>query len=115
VLGAFKATPIRQLETKVYVPPLDLWLNSKIARFQAQLERTGLARQIRNASTAIRTLTVRHMYAATTALAPDYGGSASPISKVTLGESRQCVYCGGIEWMCRRSARSSGQVGRDSV
>ena len=25
------------------------------------------------------------------------------------------TYCGGIEWMCRRSARSSGQVGRDSV
>jgi hypothetical protein len=25
------------------------------------------------------------------------------------------LYCGGIEWMCRRSARSSGQVGRDSV
>jgi hypothetical protein len=24
-------------------------------------------------------------------------------------------YCGGIEWMCHRSARSSGQVGRDSV
>jgi hypothetical protein len=20
-----------------------------------------------------------------------------------------CIYCGGIEWMCRRSARSSGQ------
>ena len=24
VLGAFKATPIRQLETEAYVPPLDL-------------------------------------------------------------------------------------------
>lgn len=27
VLGAFKATPIRQLETEAYVPLLDLWLN----------------------------------------------------------------------------------------
>jgi hypothetical protein len=33
VLGAFKATPIRQLETEAYVPPLDLWLNGRIARF----------------------------------------------------------------------------------
>ena len=54
VLGAFKATPIRQLETEAYVPPLDLWLNGRIARFQAQLERTGIARQINDACTAIR-------------------------------------------------------------
>ena len=33
VLGAFKATPIRQLETESYVPPLDLWLNGRVARF----------------------------------------------------------------------------------
>jgi hypothetical protein len=56
VLGAFKATPIRQLETKAYVPPPDLCLNGKIAHFQARLERAGLARQIRNACTAIRTV-----------------------------------------------------------
>ena len=30
-------------------------------------------------------------------------------------KSAMALYCGGIEWMCRRSARSSGQVGRDSV
>ena len=54
VLGAFRATPIRQLETEAYVPPLDLWLNSRAARFQARLERTGLARQIRDACTSIR-------------------------------------------------------------
>jgi hypothetical protein len=54
VLGAFKATPVRQLETEAYVPLLDLWLNGKIARFQARLERTGLARQIQDACTAIR-------------------------------------------------------------
>jgi hypothetical protein len=54
VLGAFKATPIRQLETEAYVPPLDLWLNGRVARFQARLEKTGLARQIRNACTAIQ-------------------------------------------------------------
>jgi hypothetical protein len=54
VLGAFKATPIRQLETEAYVPLLDPWLNGRIARFQARLERTGLARQIRDACTAIK-------------------------------------------------------------
>jgi hypothetical protein len=54
VLGAFKATPIRQLETEAYVPPLGLWLNGRIARFQARLERTGIARQIRDACTDIR-------------------------------------------------------------
>jgi hypothetical protein len=53
VLGAFKATPIRQLETEAYVPPLDLWLNGRIAHFQARLEKTDLARQIRGACTAI--------------------------------------------------------------
>ena len=55
VLGAFKATPIRQLETEAYVPPLDLWLNGRMARFQARLERAGLARQIGDACAAIRT------------------------------------------------------------
>jgi hypothetical protein len=54
VLGAFKATPIKQLETEAYVPPLDLWLNGRIACFQAQLERTGIARQIKDACAAIR-------------------------------------------------------------
>lgn len=34
--------------------PLDLWLNRRIARFQARLERTGLARQIKDACAAIR-------------------------------------------------------------
>src|ERR1700728_401055 len=55
VLDAFKAAPIRQLETEAYVPPLNLWLNGRTARFQAWLERTGLARQIRDACAVIRT------------------------------------------------------------
>jgi hypothetical protein len=54
VLGTFKATSIRQLETEAYVPLLDLWLNSRIARFQAWLEQIGIARQIRDACTDIR-------------------------------------------------------------
>jgi hypothetical protein len=49
VLGAFKATPIRQLETESYVPPLNLWLNGRIARFQARMEHSGTAQKIREA------------------------------------------------------------------
>jgi hypothetical protein len=55
VLGAFKATPIRQLETESYVPPLDLWLNRRIARFQARMEHSGIAQKIRDACSTIRT------------------------------------------------------------
>ena len=54
MLGAFKATPIRPLETEAYVPPLDLWLNGRTVRFQARLEWTGLAGQIRDACAAIQ-------------------------------------------------------------
>ena len=53
-LGAFKATPIRQLETEAYIPPLDLWLNGLVACFQARLERSGMAQKIRNACSQIR-------------------------------------------------------------
>jgi hypothetical protein len=54
VLGAFKATPIRQLQTESYVPPVDLWLNGRVARFQARMEHSGIAQGIRDACT-IRT------------------------------------------------------------
>ena len=35
VLGAFKATLTRRLKTEAYVPPIDLWLNRCIAKYQA--------------------------------------------------------------------------------
>ena len=53
VLGAFKATPIRQLEAESYVPPLDLWLNGRVARFQARLEHSGIAQKIQDACRTI--------------------------------------------------------------
>jgi len=43
VLGIYKATLVHMLETKLYIPLLDLWLNRQIARFQAQLEYSGIA------------------------------------------------------------------------
>ena len=54
VLRAFKATPIRQLETELYIPPLDLWLNRRIARFQARMEHSGIAQKIMDACSTIR-------------------------------------------------------------
>jgi hypothetical protein len=59
VLGAFKATPIRQLETESYVPPLDLWLNRRIARFQARIEHSGIAQKVRDACSTIRARILR--------------------------------------------------------
>jgi len=36
------------------MPPLDLWLNGRIARFQARMEHSGIAQKVRNACKAIR-------------------------------------------------------------
>lgn len=40
--GAFKSTPIRNLETETWVPPLDLYLNKRLADFEAQLQQPAL-------------------------------------------------------------------------
>ncbi|EAQ84562.1 hypothetical protein CHGG_08576 [Chaetomium globosum CBS 148.51] len=42
VAGAFKHTPIRNLETETWVPPLDLYLNKPLADFETRLQRTDL-------------------------------------------------------------------------
>lgn len=59
VLGAFKATSTRRLETESYVPPLDLWLHRRIARFQARLEHSRMAQKIRDACNTIRNWILR--------------------------------------------------------
>jgi len=38
VAGAYKATPIRCLETETWVPPLDLYLNKRLADFEIRQE-----------------------------------------------------------------------------
>jgi hypothetical protein len=55
VLGVYRVTPARMLETESYVPPLDLWLNGQVARVQARLERSGIAQEIRDVCNVIRT------------------------------------------------------------
>ncbi|EAQ83638.1 hypothetical protein CHGG_10042 [Chaetomium globosum CBS 148.51] len=42
VVGAFKSTLIRNLETETWVPPLDLYLNKRLADFENRLQRTDL-------------------------------------------------------------------------
>ena len=41
VAGAYRATPIRSLETETWVPPLDLYLNRRVADFKERLSQTG--------------------------------------------------------------------------
>ena len=49
VAGAYRATPVRSLETETWVPPLDLYLSKRVAEFEARLERTGKAALLRAA------------------------------------------------------------------
>ena len=42
VAGAFKSTPIRNLETEIWVPPLDLYFNKWLANFETRLQQPAL-------------------------------------------------------------------------
>jgi len=53
VAGAYRATPIRSLEVETHIPPLDIYLNRRVADFEARLEASGKGNLIRNACTAI--------------------------------------------------------------
>src|ERR1700688_3637502 len=54
VLGAFKAMLTCRLETEAYVLPIDLWLNRRIARYQARIDSSGIGKVIQNACVAIQ-------------------------------------------------------------
>ena len=41
VAGAYRATPIHSLEIEIWVPPLDLYLNRRVADFKERLSQTG--------------------------------------------------------------------------
>ena len=41
VMGAYKATQIRHLESEASCPPIDLYLNKRVADFEARLKETG--------------------------------------------------------------------------
>jgi hypothetical protein len=42
VAGAYKATPTRHLEAETWVPPLDLYLNRRLAGFEDRLQKPSL-------------------------------------------------------------------------
>ena len=42
VAGAFESTPIRNLETETWVPPLDLYFNKRLADFETRLQQPAL-------------------------------------------------------------------------
>jgi hypothetical protein len=42
VAGAYRATPIRHLEVETWIPPLDLYLNKRLANFEDQLQKLTL-------------------------------------------------------------------------
>jgi hypothetical protein len=42
VVGAYKTAPIRCLETEAWVPPLDLYLNKRLANFESRLKKQAL-------------------------------------------------------------------------
>ena len=55
VLGVYKATLIRSLETEAYYPPLELYFNKRLADFEARLQRTGMAEKLVTTSTRVVT------------------------------------------------------------
>ena len=56
VLGAYKATPVRQLEVEAGVPPLDIYLNSRVAANSQRLEDNGMASLLRGVSTTVASI-----------------------------------------------------------
>ena len=54
VAGAYKATPIRALETETFVPPLDLYLDGRLAAFRGKLASSPVGQSIQDACKAIQ-------------------------------------------------------------
>jgi len=47
ILGAYRDTPVRSLETSAQIPPLDLYHTAQKAAFEQRLEASGVAAYIR--------------------------------------------------------------------
>ena len=54
ITGAYRATPASTLEAEAYVPPLNLYLDSLVARATQRLEDSGMAAKIEGACQAAR-------------------------------------------------------------
>src|SRR6266511_5650201 len=54
VAGAYKATPTRILELEICIPPLNIYLNSRVAAFRQRLRILGIGRIIERAYKYLR-------------------------------------------------------------
>jgi hypothetical protein len=54
IAGAYKATPIASLETETYIPPIDLYLDSRVAAFQKRLQSSSSYELVRNVCKVIQ-------------------------------------------------------------
>ncbi len=54
VAGAYKATPVRALETETYTPPLDLYLDGRLAAFRSRLADSQVGQSIQEAYKVIQ-------------------------------------------------------------
>ena len=53
ILGAYKATSIRSLELDAFCPPLEIYLNKRVADFERRMQVSGLALHLDRATAAI--------------------------------------------------------------
>ena len=53
VLGAYKNTPMRSLELNAFCPPLDIYLNKRVADFERRMQLSGLCRKPDHATAAV--------------------------------------------------------------
>jgi hypothetical protein len=54
IAGAYKATPIRALETETHTPPLDLYLDGRLTAFRARLASSQVGQSIQDACRVIQ-------------------------------------------------------------
>jgi hypothetical protein len=53
VAGAYRATPVRNLETETWIPPLDLYLNTQVAQFERRLQNSRAGKLIQQSGAAV--------------------------------------------------------------
>jgi hypothetical protein len=78
--GGYKDTPIQSLETLAHVPPLDLYLTSRVIAYRARARNSGVDRLIEKACTRIKSTLGKPQVCAATAVVghprPVWGGWA---------------------------------------
>jgi hypothetical protein len=93
VAGAYRATPVRFLESETATPPIDLYLDKRVADFEQRLERTGKGELIQSICNRVATrLQQRRRRRRDAAVAPprtslEYGAGRAAWAKEWCGDS----------------------------